>query len=110
MEGEWRGRGEGRGGAGDHGLFVVALDLAPFFWSCFFKGFFHLELQLRLHKSAQECTCTIYHQRHFGRAASGGALAPEPPRATRIQPEPGRTAAEGFSPTSHRAHWIGPES
>jgi len=31
-----------------------------------------------------------------GRAASGGALASKPPRATRNQPEPGRAAAEGF--------------
>jgi len=30
----------------------------------------------------------------FGRAASGGALAPEPPRATRSQPEPIRTVPQ----------------
>jgi len=54
-----------------------------------------------------------------GRAASGGALAPGPLHATRLQPEPealGRAAAElgarggGVSQTSPRAHWIGPES
>jgi len=45
------------------------------------------------------------------RAASGGALASQPLRATSNQPRAqGRAAAAGFSPTSPRAHWIGPES
>ena len=37
---------------------------------------------------AQNCTINVFKSRGAGRAASGGALAPQPPRATRSQPEP----------------------
>ena len=40
-----------------------------------------------MQKQSRACACTYACARQFGRAASGGALAPEPPRATRHQPE-----------------------